>query len=95
MKRWHEERSLMLRRWAIEKDKHRPTWGRFKNSEVDGDECHCLRGPGFVRKRKPYDCGRPRCGVCHFTKFYVPKARATRRRDEIEFELRACGVELR
>ena len=95
MKRWHQERSLLLRRWAVEKDKHRPNWGRFKKSELDGDECHCLRGPGFLRKRKPYDCGTPRCPLCHFEKFYVSKARATKRREAIEFELTASGLQPR
>ncbi len=95
MKRWHEERSLMLRRWAIEKGKHHPGWGRFKNSEREGDECHCLRGPGFLRKRTPYDCGTPRCPLCHFEKLYVSKARATKRRAAIEFELTGSGLEPR
>lgn len=44
---------------------------------------------GRWRKRKPLDCGRPRCFSCHSEKFYVPKARANKKRAAIEFELRA------
>jgi len=75
MRRWHSprERTIMLRRWRLEIAVH---------ERRDG-------GMGFLRKRKPYDCGRPRCGLCHGDKFHAPKARARRLREAVEFELRA------
>jgi hypothetical protein len=41
----------------------------------DGDICHCLLGIGFVRKRRPYGCIKPRCLVCHCDKDLEPNAR--------------------
>lgn len=86
MRRWHEERSLMIRRMRMEREKHGVGW-----DVRDGEICHCLLGIGFVRKRRPYDCGNPRCGLCHFEKFWTPKARATKQRQAIEFDLAASG----
>jgi hypothetical protein len=83
MKRWHVERPLMLRRWQLEKEKH------TDNGEIVGD-CHCLRGPGFMRKRRPYGCHRPRCKLCHWEKLY-PQPRGPKKRAEIEFERIASG----
>jgi hypothetical protein len=55
----------------------------------DIDTCHCFLGMGFFRKRKPFDCGNPRCGLCHLDKF-GRKDRYNTRRRAIEFELKAC-----
>ena len=77
----------MLRRWQLESEKHRISSG--PNAGTTEEACHCLRGPGFVRKRRPYGCSRPRCGVCHFEKFYVAKARERRKREAIQFEFAA------
>lgn len=72
----------MLRRWRVELAKH---------AEDPHPACHCLRGPGFLRKRRPYGCGNPRCGVCHYDKFYARKTRAARRSVAINYELAAGG----
>lgn len=95
MRRWHapRERAIMLRRWREEIAKHEDVW--FGQAPLppaaDADACHCYRGMSFLRKRKPHDCGRPRCWLCHGEKFWEPKARARKLLDAIEFELRACG----
>jgi hypothetical protein len=56
-----------------------------------GGLCHCYAGMGFMRKRTAYGCGNPRCAVCHYEKFYVPKARANKQRAAINYELEAAG----
>ena len=95
MRRWHSprERAIMLRRWREEIAKHEDMWfGQAPLPPTAGhDSCHCYRGMGFLRKRKPYDCGNPRCGICHFDKYRHPKARAKKLRDAIEFDRGAWG----
>jgi len=96
MRRWHLERSLMLRRWREEVAKHEypgyPPCGLAPvPPQGDPDTCHCYRGMGVLRKRKPYDCGNSRCPVCHLDKFYYPKRRADRRRRAIALDLAADG----
>ena len=70
MRRWHSprERVIMLRRWRLEIAKHEddPFGSAPLPPVAEGGACHCYRGMGFLRKRKPYDCGNPRCGICHF-----------------------------
>jgi hypothetical protein len=83
MKRWQEDLPLMLRRWDEEKRKH------CEIGDVGG-ECHCFRGPGFMRKRRPYGCTRPRCMLCHAEKLY-PQARGAKKRAAIDFELVATA----
>lgn len=53
------------------------------------DSCHCFAGPGFFRKRKPFDCGKSRCLICHSDKFWEAKNRHNGKRKAVEFELRA------
>ena len=76
----------MYRRWREELRKHTADDGT-----VEGD-CHCLRGIGFMRKRRPHDCGKTRCGICHYSKFYVAKARAAEQREALSYESRAAGL---
>ena len=55
MRRWHQERSLMLRRWENEKRKHQwddRLWGGAQDSF---ERCHCSAGPGLMRKARPWD----------------------------------------
>ena len=81
MRRWHSETALMLRRIAIDRAEHR----------ASGDlSCPCFGDRiGLFRKRHPRDCGNPRCGLCHWSKFWTPSDRANARRRAIEFELTA------
>jgi hypothetical protein len=82
MKRWHEERELMKSRMKIEREKH-----GVDPDNHDGTICHCLLGIGFMRKRKPYDCGIPRCWACHCGKW--DRNRQNERRAAIAFDLAA------
>ena len=101
MRRWHVEREIMLRRWRNEIADHggHSGWrlnGWTGNSWLEApvpppacdlDTCHCFRGVGYFRKRKPFDCGSPQCGLCHYGKWI--HNRQNERRAAIEFELRA------
>lgn len=92
MKRWRSERALMLRRWRQEIAKHEGRHSGEAPLPPSGDHlCHCYRGAGFLRKRRPHGCGRPRCGICKWGKYYLPKARATKKHEAIRFDLLASG----
>jgi hypothetical protein len=101
VRRWHEERPLMLRRWRQEIAIHEAWLGAGETGysycalaplpPTSDEKCHCYRGPGFLRKRKPHDCGNPRCGCCHYAKFQ-PKNRANVKREAIRFELEVAGA---
>lgn len=97
MRRWHEDRNLMLRRWREEIAKH-----EFEDypycslapipAEKKDDVCHCYRGMGFLRKKSPHDCGNPRCMVCHLDKYYYPKNRHTNKIKSIQENLDGWGL---
>jgi hypothetical protein len=97
MQRWHAERDLMLRRWREEIAKHESDEGYSYCAlapvppTADEDSCHCYLGMGFMRKRRPHDCGNPRCMLCHLEKYYYPKNRANKRRAAIRQDLLAAG----
>ena len=55
MRRWHEERSLMLRRWEEEKRKHRGDDRLWGGAQDGFEQCHCSAGPGLMRKAQPWD----------------------------------------
>jgi hypothetical protein len=96
MRRWHAERVLMLRRWQMEIGEHEDmeymTLAPIPPRSCD-ERCHCYRGPGFMRKRRPYTCGKPRCGICKPGKVWGRKARATKLRKAIDYELNAAWTE--
>ncbi|MGO9960923.1 MAG: hypothetical protein ACLP50_33930 [Solirubrobacteraceae bacterium] len=100
MRRWHEERELMLGRWRREIALHEGVAGGRGHpplppiaAESGGPEiCHCYRGMGFVRKKRPGDCGKPRCVHCHLRKFYDRPARQHIKRTAIEADLCASGA---
>lgn len=92
MRRWHEERGLMMTRWRMEIAKHEgigpaPYQPPIPPESCDVDDCHCYRGMGFARKRKPYDCGNPRCDMCHSGKW--DKSRQRERQRAIEADILA------
>lgn len=89
MRRWHAEQALMFKRWRVEMATHGYDWRNPPDPKCDRDACHCAAGIGSMRKRRPYDCGNTQCGVCHFEKFHVPKARDNKRRAAIQYELDA------
>ena len=55
MKRWHEERSLMLRRWKFEMELHGYDWRNPPDPKCDKWACHCASGIGSMRKQRPLD----------------------------------------
>lgn len=95
----------MIRRWREEIAQHeqyqnRPGYRRYNHYDLApvppvlcGAEapCHCYAGPGFMRKRTAFGCGNPRCGICHYEKFYLPKDRFNKRREAVLFELDAVS----
>ena len=91
MRRWHSEHALMFRRWKQEMAIHGYDWRNPPDPKCDRNACHCAAGIGSMRKKAPLDCGKTRCGTCHGEKFYAPKARATKKRVAIAFELEAEG----
>lgn len=74
MRRWHQDRDLMLARHKIAARYYHVSW---------------INDLSRWRKRKPLDCGRPRCGVCHNGKFHIPKARENHKREAIRFDIDA------
>jgi len=90
MRRWHSEIVLLENRHKLEMWKHR-------NSEITKQAvkfglqpppkpCHFERGIGFNRKRKPFDCGKVGCMVCHSEKLLEPR-RAREKREWQKEEL--------
>lgn len=79
MKRFTEERPLMVRRWRDEVEKHRD---RVTGEVQSG--CHCLRGPGFMRKRRPYGRCAPskHCPSCEIARHEERKAVKRRRAED-------------
>lgn len=71
MRRWHEEEHIGKRRVKA--------WNYDYMTRM-GDGAAALpertRQVGRYRKRHPFACGNPRCGICHSYKF--PKRELTR-----------------
>lgn len=91
MRRWHEELPLMLRRWRVELRRHgldpAPYIGVYLRGEsIHVTVCGCENGPGVLRKRDPSDCGRPRCGLCHWSRRYRLRARHSHLRYALQVE---------
>lgn len=90
MRRWHEDTPLLRRRvkdvrlyYHLDRDRvggYSFDYYRWRDTQLQ---------LGRWRKHKPLDCGRAKCGFCHGDKFYSRKARATKRRQAIEFDLNA------
>jgi hypothetical protein len=99
MRRWHEERALMLRRWREEIAIHEGLWPPscviVLPPEIpdSSSACHCYRGMGFLRKHRPWGHSRPRCYTCKSRKLFPRPTRAYIKRATIEFELDAWGNE--
>jgi hypothetical protein len=94
MRRWHEDLPLMFRRWRYELRKHGLDPGPYLGSYRRGaaiyvSVCPCEKGPGVMRKRDPWDCGRPRCGLCHWSKVHGLPARHTCNWLALQFEAAA------
>ncbi|HKX17158.1 MAG TPA: hypothetical protein VJT33_04015 [bacterium] len=91
MRRWHDELPLLLHRWREELRKHdldpAPYLGAYtRGIRICSTVCDCEKGPGVLRKRHPGDCGRARCGLCHWSKVHRIPARRHRLRYAFQFE---------
>jgi hypothetical protein len=73
MKRWHEEVSKYRQQWRKLTHRSDPAIGRVEE---------CGSELGRYRKKHALDCGKARCGVCHYHKFYEKS-------DRHEFEVRS------
>lgn len=75
MRRWHQEVPLMISRWREKQRRRHPV------PDTIEDSSQSPKRPGTFRKRRPFDCGRPRCGLCHWNKIvgYRPVRESTRR----------------
>ncbi len=76
VKRWHAELDMMLKRWKVEREKHR------RDGNVN---CRCLRGPGTMRKGRLWGYLRPRCKLCHprksFSRRIAARTESSKRSD--------------
>lgn len=98
MRRWHEDRGLMLRRWRQEIALHESDKYSYSSLApippiyAEGN-CHCYKGMGFLRKSTPYGCGKPRCIMCHYSKIlYKKKRRVKHNKLAIEENERGWGM---
>ncbi len=93
MKRWHEELPLMLRRWLPDLAEHEMDRKRFPRL-YGNFICKCEKaGPGIFRKRKPHDCGKTRCRLCHWEKYCMKgNSRHAREYQAIQWEETAWGA---
>lgn len=73
MRRWHQERSLMLARLRFDRE----FFGEYRKD----------RKMGHFRKRKPLDCGKTRCCSCHWEKYVDVKSRRHEKYRAIKLEL--------
>ena len=74
MKRWHEDFKISRREWKKHRDRH-VKWNKSNCASRVGRspyevDCICDEQIGRFRKMDAFDCGRPRCGLCHSSKRY-------------------------
>lgn len=72
MRRWHEDYKISFREWKKyynREIKYQHEWGiQF------GYELGHIKEIGRFRKKDAYDCGIPRCKICHYEKFYQKRS---------------------
>lgn len=82
----------MLRRWKLEMEIHDYDWRNPPELSCVPSEqgvravCHCAAGIGALRWKKPHDCGKARCGICHPHR-YEPKRRGKIKREAIKYSM--------
>ena len=94
MRRWHEDRDLMLGRWRQEIANHErgfafPVAG--VPPEPDPAACHCYRGMGVVRESRATGCGHTLCGLCHPHKRWPAHRRRAQTVAAVTYEWDASG----
>ena len=55
---------------------------RRQVSAIDPARVRTQRVEGKMRSMSPFDCGRPRCGVCHTSKKWKAKSERVKARAE-------------
>jgi hypothetical protein len=78
MKRWHQELAVTKRNWLAHRRMHvesNKTWTKEVGKDPYVVECECDEQLGRFRKKDAWDCGNPRCWICHSDKF--PKRELT------------------
>ena len=94
MRRWHQEYAVSHRQWKIHHKDHVETNKRGTvsydaatmqmTSRVGKDpyevDCVCDEQIGRFRKTDAWDCGNPKCGICHSDKF--PKRQLTMKEEK-------------
>ncbi len=102
MKRWHKDWKVTRREWQehwqfhVESNKSRPVgyapFQRQVGSDPQEVDCLCDDQAGRFRKRKAFDCGKPRCQLCHGDKF--PRRKLTKQERITQMRLREQILEL-
>lgn len=72
MKRWHEEYERTRREWKKHRKRHveqNKDWSDKVGVSAYVVDCECDEQKGRFRKTKAFDCGNPRCYICHSDKF--------------------------
>ena len=72
MKRWHQDYAKSHKEWKKHRKSHvESNKGRMPYPGYDPQEvtCACDNQVGRFRKKKAFDCGNPKCGICHQDKF--------------------------
>lgn len=73
MKRWHEDYKITLREWKKHRRSHVESNKDSNRGRIGRDpyevDCECDEQKGRFRKKDAFDCGNPRCNVCHFAKY--------------------------
>jgi hypothetical protein len=78
MKRWHQDYQRTFKEWKmhrkdhVESNKNHMDYPGYNPYIV---HCPCDNQVGRFRKKKSFDCGNPRCQICHSDKF--PKREPT------------------
>lgn len=77
MKRWHEDFKISLREWKKHRRFHIESNKNNSNNRIGKSpyeiDCICDNQIGRYRKKDAYDCGNPKCYVCHGEKLLNKK----------------------
>lgn len=66
---------------------------RIHGSKVHKCRCkQCISGLGVLRKRKPNDCGRAKCTLCHSDKLLSKHKKSTLKHRVWKYECIAEGI---
>lgn len=88
MKCWHEDLPIMMREWKKYYNYHM----RLNTNHGDVGKspseigCRFEKQKGRFRKKDAWDCGNPRCYICHWDK-YCSRAK-TKKETEADFSFK-------